>query len=67
MPDDCRSIMMFGHNPDVSDLAGHFVRSFAGEIPTAGVVSLVFKAESWKDINHEILEKHAEVFPSKDE
>jgi len=66
-PDDCMSIMMFGHNPDVSDLAGHFVRSLVMEIPTAGVVSLVFKVDCWKDISHENLEKHVAVFPSKDE
>lgn len=66
-PDSCGSMMMFGHNPDVSDLAGNFVRSLVGDIPTAGVVSLVFKVDRWKEIAHDNLEKHAVFFPSRDE
>jgi phosphohistidine phosphatase len=66
-PDSVGSVMMFGHNPDVSDLAAHFVRSAIGDIPTAGVVSLVFKTDSWKEINAATLEKHTENFPAKDE
>jgi phosphohistidine phosphatase len=49
--DDCySSIMIFGHNPDFTMLANHFLKHPIDNIPTAGVVILEFSSGSWKDL-----------------
>jgi phosphohistidine phosphatase len=65
--DDCRSIMIFGHNPDFTDLVNRFVKPFIDSIPTAGVVTLKFNSDTWKGIDKENLEKFLINFPDKDE
>jgi len=66
-PDEFQSMMMFGHNPDVSDLANYFIKSGVSDIPTSGVVSLTFKCQNWKEIGKENLEGHTLHFPNRAE
>jgi len=46
------SIMLFGHNPTFTVLANHFVKDQIDNIPTAGIVSLTFKENSWENIGN---------------
>jgi phosphohistidine phosphatase SixA len=50
MRDSLEKIMIFGHNPCVSETAHKFVPDFHEEIPTAGVVTITFDVDSWKAI-----------------
>jgi len=45
------SVMIFGHNPDFTMLANHFLKHPVDNVPTAGVVTLNFSSGNWKDIN----------------
>jgi len=45
------SVMIVGHNPSFTDLANHFLTDKLEEIPTSGLVSLKFEAESWNNID----------------
>lgn len=63
----CRSVMIFGHNPDFTDLANYFLKSPIENIPTAGAVTLKFNTTTWAGISRENLEKHIFNFPSTDE
>jgi phosphohistidine phosphatase len=61
------SLMIFGHNPDITDLVNYFIRKAVIEIPTSGVTTLMFSCDSWKNIAPEIMDKHLFYFPSKEE
>ncbi|PSR56166.1 histidine phosphatase family protein [Adhaeribacter arboris] len=47
------SLMLVGHNPDISDLANMLSPEHIVDMPTAAVVSLRFTCLSWKEINQE--------------
>lgn len=44
------SFMIFGHNPDFTSLANYFLKDQVSNIPTCGMVKLVFNANGWEDI-----------------
>jgi phosphohistidine phosphatase len=43
-------ILIFGHNPAFTSLANHLMDHYLDNIPTAGVVSLSYKIDSWEEI-----------------
>jgi phosphohistidine phosphatase len=45
-------ILIFGHNPTFTSLANQLMTSNIDNIPTAGIVSLTFSADSWEDIRN---------------
>jgi len=67
IPEDCQSVMLFGHNPDVTDLVNHFVKITVDNIPTSGVVSLTFKCQTWNQISRDNLDNELLFYPSKEE
>ena len=67
LDDECKSVMIFGHNPDFTDLVNDFIKTPIDNIPTSGVVTLKFNATNWKDISRKNLEKQMFNFPAKDE
>src|SRR5512133_47432 len=50
LDDDCQSVMIFGHNPDFTDLVNYFLKTSIDTIPTAGAVTLKFNTNSWSEI-----------------
>jgi phosphohistidine phosphatase len=66
-PKDKNSLMIFGHNPDVTNLVNFFIKKAVTEIPTSGVATLIFSCDSWKDISAENMDKYLFYFPSKEE
>jgi phosphohistidine phosphatase len=67
LEDDCTSVMIFGHNPDFTDLVNRFVKPLIDNIPTSGVVTLKFNSPTWKGIDKDNLEKFLINFPDNDE
>ena len=63
LDDDCKSVMIFGHNPDFTDLVNRFLITPVDNMPTAGAVTLKFNVSKWADISREALEKHIFNFP----
>jgi phosphohistidine phosphatase len=49
-PDKARSLMLFGHDPALSQLAAHLVKDFREAIPKAGVVAAEFPVSRWRDV-----------------
>ena len=41
------NIMLFGHNPGLTDLANYLVPDLTDNLPTAGVVSVEFENHDW--------------------
>jgi len=66
-PDDLTSVMIFGHNPDLTDLVNHYLKQPLTDIPTSGAVTLKFKTTSWKEISHETRDSEFFYFPGKEE
>ena len=64
---DLKSLMLFGHNPDFTDLANYFTKSQINEIPTSGVVTLKFNSGSWEEIDRNSLDDQVFNFPGKGE
>lgn len=50
MKDSSERVMLIGHNPSITDAARAFVPDFHDEIPTAGIVTILFDVPSWKEI-----------------
>jgi phosphohistidine phosphatase len=65
-PQNYRSLMIFGHNPDVTHLVDHFVK-MSEDLPTSGVATLVFNSETWNGITPENLDHKSFFFPKRDE
>ena len=42
-------VFIFGHNPDLTEIANRFSESAIDNVPTSGVVGIEFKADEWKD------------------
>jgi phosphohistidine phosphatase len=61
------SLMIVGHNPDVTQIVNYFVPKTVIEVPTAGVTTLQFSCERWKEIAPGTVGKHLFNFPSKEE
>ena len=51
LDDKLRSVMLFGHNPEFTDLA-HGLSADITEMPTCAVAEFSFDAKSWSDVGH---------------
>jgi phosphohistidine phosphatase len=67
LKDDCMSVMIFGHNPDFTDLVNKFMAKPIDNIPTSGVVTLKFNAPDWGGISRKNLESQLFNFPNEEE
>jgi phosphohistidine phosphatase len=65
-PSTIRKLMIFGHNPDFSDIARSFVKQPLFEIPSCGVVILTFDTLNWSEISQENLKNEIFHFPKKE-
>jgi phosphohistidine phosphatase len=50
LPDDIDSVMIVGHNPDMTDFANQFLDKEIIDLPTSGVVCIEFRTDSWVEI-----------------
>ncbi|HRI60707.1 MAG TPA: histidine phosphatase family protein [Saprospiraceae bacterium] len=48
LPDTAHTVMLFGHNPTLTDVANRFSENFIDNIPTCGVVQIESKTGTWK-------------------
>jgi phosphohistidine phosphatase len=51
LDDTLQRVMIFGHNPDLTELANSFDRGAIDNVPTCGVVELDFDVELWSEID----------------
>jgi phosphohistidine phosphatase len=50
VPKTVNTLLIFGHNPNISLTAGHFIPAFFEQLPTTGVVCIDFDIDEWVDI-----------------
>ena len=59
------SLMLFGHNPNFSILAGSFVQLGDDFLPTSGIIGISFSTGKWKMISSAGAKKEFLVCPGK--
>jgi phosphohistidine phosphatase len=52
LPDELDSVMIVGHNPDITLVAGACFGCAVESIPASGAISIRFEADRWSDANH---------------
>jgi phosphohistidine phosphatase len=62
---DINSLMIFGHNPDFTNLANYFLKDQIYNIPTCGLVRLNFDVTEWEQISNSKLVDSLFDFPKK--
>lgn len=50
LPERFHSVMIVGHNPTLTDLANRFLDNPIENLPTSGVVSIIFDTEKWEEV-----------------
>lgn len=51
VPNSVNQLFLIGHNPGLNDLSDFLLGGFYENIPTSGVLKIVFYTDSWKDIS----------------
>ncbi|MCS7057243.1 MAG: histidine phosphatase family protein [Thermoflexales bacterium] len=51
LDDAYRQVMLFGHNPELTELAHHFSKDIE-DMPTCAIVELTFDVERWVEVIH---------------
>ncbi len=49
-PHDDEIVLLFGHNPGITDFANELLNEHINNIPTCGIVSSKLNIKNWKDI-----------------
>ncbi len=53
LPDDQKSVMLFGHNPTWTSLANYFSEKYIPNAPTCSISVIEAEIDAWKDLNRE--------------
>lgn len=51
VPNSVNQLFFIGHNPGLNDLSDFLLGEFYENIPTSGVLKIVFYTDSWKEIS----------------
>ena len=65
LPGDRYTVMLFGHNPGLTDFVNIYLKNRVDNIPTAGVVTLEFERGHWSDLHPSRLVAETVEFPKK--
>jgi phosphohistidine phosphatase len=49
-PNEVRSLMIFGHNPTITNLVNLFLHPGIEMMPTTGIVCLSFETDKWEEV-----------------
>lgn len=63
--DDVNSIMIFGHNPGFTSIVNHLAKTRIENLPTSGVVTLIFETGTWKSISRNLITGQINHFEDK--
>lgn len=53
LSDDISTVMIFGHNPDITSLSTYFSGEYFDNVPTCGTVGIEFDIEKWEQVELE--------------
>ncbi|MDW7747577.1 CHAD domain-containing protein, partial [Halomonas sp.] len=64
-PPECDRILLIGHNPALTELAGWLCRQAPAELPTGGLLSLALPVESWQELRKHRAELSSRLAPNE--
>jgi|DewCreStandDraft_4_1066084.scaffolds.fasta_scaffold162234_1 phosphohistidine phosphatase len=64
-PELFESIMIFGHNPTITNFANYFLKNLDDYIPTSGLIILKFDTNKWTDIANADLLDYKCIYPKQ--
>jgi phosphohistidine phosphatase len=64
-PDDAKTVLLFGHNPTMTDIANNFTEDFISNVPTCGIVQIESTANSWSEFSELNSKVSACYFPKE--
>ena len=50
LPVEFNHVMLFGHNPSITNCANMLINDFLEHVPTCGIVCIDFKADQWDNV-----------------
>ena len=59
------SVMIFAHNPNITELSNFLTKAFTNNIPTCGIVGLRTKGDNWTTFDFQSAELFLYEFPKK--
>ncbi len=65
LPDELASVAVVGHNPGFTEFANRFMKRPVDNVPTAGVVVVTLRLDSWNDLYNGRVRKAEFDFPKK--
>lgn len=65
LPDNFKSVILFGHNPELTNFFNEISDSYADNIPTGGVLHMISGASKWKDVFNKKLENDFTLYPKE--
>ncbi len=63
--DEMDTVILFGHNPSFTELPDRLCRTGCDFLPKSGIVSLIFKTGSWKEVIREKGKQELYMRPEK--
>lgn len=61
--DKYNTIMLFGHNPDMTSLSSYLTGEYFDNVPTCGIICIDFNIDSWNNITNENGKLRFFIFP----
>ncbi len=65
IPDNYKHVILFGHNPSLTNYFNEISDSFADNIPTCGVLHLTSPANKWKEFSNTKLQNDFYLYPKE--
>jgi len=65
-PDYIEQVMLFGHNPGMTDLINTLCTDYLGNLPTCGIFELIYKIDAWPQVGDVVPEHIYFDYPKKE-
>lgn len=65
IPDNYKHVILFGHNPSLTNYFNEVADSYADNIPTCGTLHLVSPANKWKEFSNVQLQNDFYLYPKE--
>lgn len=65
LPDETDTVLLFGHNPTLTEVSNLFTDDFIDNVPTCGIVHLISTAASWSELYEDNTRIQACYFPKE--
>ncbi len=63
--EDLNNLMLFGHNPNATDISNLFLQEKIDNLPTAGCVEISLNINSWKELSEKYCVETKTIFPKE--